>query len=100
MLHALRSVQQAVLKGGEARRIAFRDIDVEQIGYIYEGLLGYTAVAVDETYLGLQGAPGEEPEIPLSLLEGLAAEVIDGRGVALALRPHDEEPARRAPAAE
>jgi type I restriction-modification system DNA methylase subunit len=73
MLHALRSVQQAVLKGGEARRIAFRDIDVEQIGYIYEGLLGYTAVAVDETYLGLQGAPGEEPEIPLSLLEGLAA---------------------------
>ena len=30
-------------QGGEARRISFRDIDVEQIGYIYEGLLGYTA---------------------------------------------------------
>ena len=43
MLHVLRSVQMAVLKGGEARRISFRDIDVEQIGYIYEGLLGYTA---------------------------------------------------------
>ena len=43
MLHALRSVQQAVLKGNEVRRISFRDIDVEQIGYIYEGLLGYTA---------------------------------------------------------
>ena len=43
MLHVLRSVQQAILRGGEARRISFRDIDVEQIGYIYEGLLGYTA---------------------------------------------------------
>lgn len=73
MLHALRSVQQAILKGGEARRISFRDIDVEQIGYIYEGLLGYTAVTVTETYLGLRGTTGEEPEIPLSVLEHLSA---------------------------
>ena len=65
MLHVLRSVQQAVLKGGEARRISFRDIDVEQIGYIYEGLLGYTALAVNETYLGLGGTAGQEPEIPV-----------------------------------
>ena len=72
MLHALRSVQQAILKGGEARRISFRDIDVEQIGYIYEGLLGYTAVTVGETYLGLQGTRGDEPEIALSELERLA----------------------------
>jgi hypothetical protein len=47
MLHVLRSVQIADIKG-EARRISFRDIDVEQIGYIYEGLLGYTAT-VDQT---------------------------------------------------
>ena len=33
MLHVLRSVQVADIKG-EARRISFRDIDVEQIGYI------------------------------------------------------------------
>jgi hypothetical protein len=72
MLHVLRSVQQAVLRGGEARRISFRDIDVEQIGYIYEGLLGYTAVTVDETYLGLRGTAGEEPEIPLATLEALS----------------------------
>ncbi|MGD1255352.1 DNA methyltransferase [Mycobacterium seoulense] len=72
MLHALQSVQQAVLRGGEARRISFRDIDVEQIGYIYEGLLGYTAIPVDKTYLGLRGTNGQEPEIPLSVLEGLA----------------------------
>ena len=43
MLHVLRSVQHGRAQGGEARRISFRDIDVEQIGYIYEGLLGYTA---------------------------------------------------------
>ena len=73
MLHVLRSVQQAMLRGGEARRISFRDIDVEQIGYIYEGLLGYTAVAVEETYLGMRGTAGEEPEIPLSVLEAMAS---------------------------
>jgi intracellular multiplication protein IcmB len=30
-----------------------------------------------------------------SVLEALAAEMIDGRGVALVLRPHDEQTARR-----
>lgn len=90
MLHALRSVQQAVLKGGEARRISFRDIDVEQIGYIYEGLLGYTAVTVGETYLGLQGARGEEPEISLSELERLAAATTVPKKLADAIRAHVE----------
>ena len=52
--------------------MSFRDIDVEQIGYIYEGLLGYTCVRAEETVLGLRGKEGEEPEVPLSVLEGLA----------------------------
>ena len=82
MLHVLRSVQQAILRGGEARRISFRDIDVEQIGYIYEGLLGYTAVNVDEVHLGLRGAAGEEPEIPLSILEALAVDPRDPKALA------------------
>jgi hypothetical protein len=86
MLHALRSVQQAVLKGGEARRISFRDIDVEQIGYIYEGLLGYTAVTVGEIHLGLRGTAGEEPEIPLSVLEQLADDTTDAKKLADAIR--------------
>lgn len=90
MLHALRSVQQAVLRGNEVRRISFRDIDVEQIGYIYEGLLGYTAVTVGETYLGLQGARGEEPEISLSELERLAAANTAPKKLADALRAHIE----------
>ncbi|OBA86933.1 type II restriction endonuclease subunit M [Mycolicibacterium mucogenicum] len=90
MLHALRSVQQAVLKGNEVRRISFRDIDVEQIGYIYEGLLGYTAVTVGETYLGLQGTRGEEPEISLAELERLAAANTLPKKLAEAVRAHIE----------
>ncbi|MGO9381174.1 MAG: DNA methyltransferase [Mycobacterium sp.] len=82
MLHVLRSVQLAMLRGGEARRISFRDIDVEQIGYIYEGLLGYTAITAAETYLGLRGTAGEEPEIPLSTLEALAIKHRDPKSLA------------------
>ena len=74
MLHVLRSLQTARLKGQEARRLSFRDIDVEQIGYIYEGLLGYTCTRAKETTLGMLGKEGEEPEVRLSLLEDLAEE--------------------------
>lgn len=74
MLHVLRSLQTARLKGQETRRLSFRDIDVEQIGYIYEGLLGYTCTRTKETVLGLVGTVGEEPEMRLSLLENLAEE--------------------------
>ena len=86
MLHVLRSVQLAILKGGEARRISFRDIDVEQIGYIYEGLLGYTTVRVEETYVGLKGPTGAEPEIPLATLESLQQDNSDPKNFAKALR--------------
>ncbi|MFF4418059.1 Eco57I restriction-modification methylase domain-containing protein [Streptosporangium sp. NPDC001559] len=73
MLEVLRAVQIAHIKGRPARRISFRDIDVEQIGYIYEGLLGYSCREAAETTVGLIGSPGEEPEIPLAVLESLAA---------------------------
>ncbi len=73
MLEVLRAAQMAELRGEPARRISFRDIDVEQIGYIYEGLLGYSCANADEVLVGLIGKKGEEPEIPLSLLEDLAA---------------------------
>jgi type I restriction-modification system DNA methylase subunit len=90
MLHVLRSVQIADIKG-EARRISFRDIDVEQIGYIYEGLLGYTAAIASETSVGLKGTPGEEPEIPLAKLEALAAKHADPTKLAAAVRAFVEE---------
>ncbi|MFC8797591.1 Eco57I restriction-modification methylase domain-containing protein [Promicromonospora sp. NPDC057138] len=76
MLEVLKSVQYATV-GNERRRISFRDIDVEQIGYIYEGLLGYTAEDVTEVTVGLVGKDGEEPEVPLGLLDDLYEETGD-----------------------
>ncbi|MFF4427077.1 Eco57I restriction-modification methylase domain-containing protein [Streptomyces sp. NPDC001549] len=71
MLEVLRAVQIAQLPGG-ARQISFRDIDVEQIGYIYEGLLGYSCKNAEEIVVCLIGSAGAEPEIPLATLEALA----------------------------
>jgi hypothetical protein len=77
MLHVLESVQTVVAKG-ERRRISFREIDVEQIGYIYEGLLGYSCANVtDDIVLGLVGKDGEEPEIEAATLERLYDEADD-----------------------
>ncbi|MFC5379323.1 Eco57I restriction-modification methylase domain-containing protein [Aquipuribacter nitratireducens] len=72
MLEVLRSVQVAQLKGQPARRISFRAVDVEQIGYIYEGLLGYSCADVDDVTVGLIGAAGAEPEMTLDALDDLA----------------------------
>lgn len=97
MLHVLRSLQTARLKGQEARRLSFRDIDVEQIGYIYEGLLGYTCTRAEETTLGLLGKEGEEPEVPLSVLNELAerhAEDADLAGVIIAWLKEDQPGAK------
>ncbi|MFI7356246.1 Eco57I restriction-modification methylase domain-containing protein [Streptomyces avidinii] len=83
MLEVLRAVQIAQLPGG-ARQISFRGIDVEQIGYIYEGLLGYSCESADEIVVCLIGSAGSEPEIPLATLETLAetkrtdAALVDG----------------------
>lgn len=85
MLEVLRAAQMAELRGEPARRVSFRDIDVEQIGYIYEGLLGYSCTDVQEVTVGLIGKRGEEPEIPLSLLEGFAATHAKPDGLASAI---------------
>lgn len=76
MMKVLRSVQYAVTGSGRTateQKLSFRDIDVEQIGYIYEGLLGYTAARVPkgEIVLGIVGKAGSEPEITLNKLEEL-----------------------------
>jgi hypothetical protein len=100
MLHALRSVQIADIKG-EARRISFRDIDVEQIGYMYEGLLGYTAAIASEVVVGIKGTLGEEPEIPLAKLEELAAKHLDYKKFADAIRVwvDGDQPSAKPPSA-
>lgn len=84
MLHVLDAVQLATVKN-ERRPISFRDIDVEQIGYIYEGLLGHTCTFSTETTVGLIGARGSEPEIPLSELSALSGDDLDSPGAAKAV---------------
>ena len=57
---------------GEARRLSFRALDVEQIGHVYEGLLDHHAIRTSEAVVGLRGAKRQEPEIALSALEKAA----------------------------
>ena len=52
VLRMLRAVQYVVI-GGERRRLTFRALDVEQIGYVYEGLLELEVRTATETVLGL-----------------------------------------------
>ncbi len=85
MLHVLRAVQVARPKRQDARRISFRDVDVEQIGYIYEGLLGYTCHRADRIIVGLPGQEGNEPEIPLDVLDDLADDCGDDASLAGAI---------------
>lgn len=71
MLQVLRSIQ-IVNQNNQARRISFREIDVEEIGYVYEGLLGYASRKVEsEAVLGLLGSDGDEPELSLDALVNL-----------------------------
>ncbi|HYU83278.1 MAG TPA: hypothetical protein VEK80_00620, partial [Kribbellaceae bacterium] len=60
----------------EAQRLSYRSLDVEQIGYVYEGLLDHSGVRAAETVLALQGPA--QPEIALSTLESRAGdELVD-----------------------
>ena len=100
MRHVLRSVQVAQLvEKQDARRISFRDIDVEQIGYIYEGLLGYTCKRPNEITLGLVGSAGSEPEIPLTKLEQLATKHTkpDALAKAIIAWVENDQPSAKAP---
>jgi len=66
ILHLLLFARQR--KGGEPQRVGYWAIDVEQIGYIYEGLLDHRcARAGDEPLVKLRGAG--EAAIPIAELE-------------------------------
>lgn len=82
MREVLHAVQVAQLRGQPARRISFREVDVEQIGYVYEGLLGYSCVEATEVTLGLIGSSGAEPEIALTDLEAIVRRYADQARVA------------------
>ncbi|GGV24045.1 hypothetical protein GCM10010182_53000 [Actinomadura cremea] len=77
MLEAVQYVRMGTGKNTERRKLSFRALDVEQIGYVYEGLLSFVALYADETYVGLIGKAGLEEEVPLSRLEEIAASCPD-----------------------
>jgi hypothetical protein len=60
VLRMLSAVQYVVI-GGERRRLTFRALDVEQIGYVYEGLLELEIGTATETVLGL-ARPSKWPQ--------------------------------------
>ncbi|GHG93968.1 Eco57I restriction-modification methylase domain-containing protein [Streptomyces rubradiris] len=77
VLHMLQAVQEVRVGTGrqrETRTLSFRALNVEQIGYVYEGLLSYDGERAVETMVGLIGPAGMEHEVPLRELEALAAE--------------------------
>ena len=102
VLLILESLQVLKHKGG-AIPLSFRSLDVEQIGYIYEGLLEFTGTRADETLLGLKGdKTHQNPEIALAELESLAldsedkllklVEEMTGRGRTALAREYASEP--------
>lgn len=71
VLLILESLQVLKHKDG-AIPLSFRSLDVEQIGYIYEGLLEFTGARAEELLLGLKGDKNHQnPEISLAELESL-----------------------------
>ncbi|GLZ04312.1 hypothetical protein Acsp03_17780 [Actinomadura sp. NBRC 104412] len=77
ILQAVQYVETGTGKSRERRKLSFRTLDVEQIGYVYEGLLSYSGFHAEETYVGLVGKAGHEAEVPLSKLEEFAASASD-----------------------
>ncbi|MFC0865680.1 Eco57I restriction-modification methylase domain-containing protein [Sphaerimonospora cavernae] len=78
VLHMLRAVQYVEVgtgKNRERRTLSFRSLDVEQIGYVYEGLLSFDGFRAADTVVGLVGKVGREEEVDLFDLESLSREV-------------------------
>jgi hypothetical protein len=88
VLHMLRAVQYVEIGTGrskERRALSFRSLDVEQIGYVYEGLLSFDAYHADDVVVGLMGKEGLEDEVQLRDLESLASDHADVPALASAL---------------
>lgn len=77
VLHMLRAVQYVEIGTGrnrERRTLSFRQLDVEQIGYVYEGLLSFEGFRADGVVLGLVGKQGMEEEVALADMEAIAGD--------------------------
>ncbi|MDH6464326.1 hypothetical protein M2302_004524 [Micromonospora sp. A200] len=80
VLHMLRAVQYVEIGTGrsrERRTLSFRALDVEQIGYVYEGLLSFEGFRAEDVTVGLIGKEGLEEEVRLADLEAVAWQVDD-----------------------
>ena len=84
VLHMLRAVQTVTI-AGERRTVSFRTLTVEQIGYVYEGLLSFEGYRAAEVMVGLIGKEGREQEVPLRHLETLASSQPDSGALAAQL---------------
>lgn len=80
VLHMLLAVQYVEIgtgKSKERRKLSFRELDVEQIGYVYEGLLSYDGFRAEDVTVSLIGNRGFEKEVGLRELESLATRCPD-----------------------
>jgi hypothetical protein len=67
----------------EGRTLSYRALDVEQIGYVYEGLLERTVTRIQDVTLELDGgAQAKDPRVTLGELESAR---LDGQGAVVAL---------------
>lgn len=73
VLQMLEAVQYVTI-AGENRRLTFRALDVEQIGYVYEGLLELEVRTAQETMLGL-ARPPKWPTIKPTEVKQLTCEI-------------------------
>lgn len=88
VLHMLRAVQYVEIGTGrsrERRTLSFRALDVEQIGYVYEGLLSFEGFRAEDVTVGLVGKEGLEEEVALADLEALGERASDVPALAKAL---------------
>ncbi|MFJ9916879.1 Eco57I restriction-modification methylase domain-containing protein [Actinacidiphila glaucinigra] len=95
VLHMLQAVQEVRVGKGkdrEVRTLSFRALDVEQIGYVYEGLLSFDGRRATEHMVGLIGPEGLEHEVPLRELESLAAKAGSVKALAKAVHEKWKDP--------
>ena len=94
VLHLLEALQYLRERGGEARRLSYLALGIEQIGHVYEGLLDHTARRATEPMLGVEGGTEKglpiEPEIALANMEQALA-----RGRRRGRRGAAQEPRRQ-----
>lgn len=69
MLQSLQRLRQ----GGDSLLLNYKALDVEQIGYVYEGLLERTVARTTQPMVGLKGTAAAGADIALSALETVRA---------------------------